>query len=264
VASQPSSSAPLALAENYRTHALTLRASYMRDMLALWPLLHSDEQGVDDDTIAPWLRLGILLVHRYRGLSTLLSQQYVERARLIEVGKPGPSMVPDPMPDEQIVRTLLYTGPGSVTRALERGSEPLAARRNALTLTLDASSMLVLNAGRDVVDKTVRADDAALGWMRVTDNSPCSFCAMLASRGAVYKSRESAGAVSGGFTSTWHNGCGCQIVPVFSTDPQIPQTSKDAEALWIKATRGLAGNEATKAYRRAVEGRSLPEDPINR
>ena len=272
---QQAPSAPLVLAESYRRTSNTLRAQYMRDMLSLFPLLHNDSHGVIDETVAPWLRLVILLVQRYRGLDGALAQQYMTTARLVELGEPGPRVLPGVMPDEQIVRTLLHTGPNVIDRKLADGLTEQQARAAAAAQTLSAGSRLVLDAGRDVVDRTVRADDAALGWMRVTDDDPCAFCAMLASRGAVYKSAESAGAehdvpipdgdqlVPGGvaFTSDWHNGCGCQVVPVFTRDPALPAVSVAALDLWNAATTKLPNAERLNAYRRAVEGRPLGPRP---
>jgi hypothetical protein len=247
----------------------------MRDMVALFALLRSDSDGVDTDTVTAWLRLAGVLLRRYRGLDATLAQQYMQRARLVELGEPGPIVGPSAMPDEQIARTFLHTGPDTIERKLHTGSTSTQARAAALTSTLSAGSRLVLDAGRDVVDLTVRADDAALGWMRVTDGDPCAFCAMLAGRGAVYKERGNAGAddvpvpeaeqlVPGGigFTTSWHNGCGCQVVPVFTRNPQRPATSVAAENLWKAATTGLPNAERFNAYRRAIEGRTVEGDPL--
>jgi hypothetical protein len=269
----------LLLAENYRQQTVTLSAAYMRNALALWPLLRSEGGVVDWQSVDPWLRLSNVLVRLYRDRSALLSQQYAQRARLVATGSPrGPVSLPDRMPVEQVVRTFRYTGPATIERSRYRGLDDHAARQRALTLTLQAGQRLVLDAGRDVVDKTVRADDAAVGWMRVTDADPCAFCAILASRGAVYKSAESAGVeesrkraetphvpgtIAYETSDDWHNGCGCQVVPVFSRDAEMPETSKRADDLWKRAAKGLSGSDAVNAFRRAVEGRSLPDDPIN-
>lgn len=50
-----------------------------------------------------------------------------------------------------------------------------------------------------------------LGWARrLTGAENCAFCVMLASRGAVYRSRATAGGMR-----KWHDGCDCEIVPVY-------------------------------------------------
>jgi hypothetical protein len=263
----PSSEQSLALAEQFRRAELRVRAEFWRNMLALWPLLDSDDlSGTQGD----WARLTVVLVQRYRDMSAALAQQYVQRARLLDVGKPGPVVHISDMPTEQITKTLVAVGPHEIENSGRRGMTPAQARHNALAHTLAATSQLVLDGGRDVVERTISADDAALGWMRITDGDPCSFCAMTASRGAVYASRREAGGTDErsegddplSFKSTWHNGCGCAVVPVFTTDPVLPQTSVEADRLWRIATKGVSGNDKRLAFRRAMEGRPKPGDPI--
>lgn len=65
----------------------------------------------------------------------------------------------------------------------------------------------VLNSGRSVVAHSSKR------WRRVTDGSPCGFCAMLAGRGPVYRSAEKAGS---GYR--WHGHCGCTVEP-YEGDP---------------------------------------------
>ena len=47
-------------------------------------------------------------------------------------------------------------------------------------------------------------------WTRVTVGTSCAFCTMLASRGAVYLSRESAGGTP---SSKFHDDCDCVVLP---------------------------------------------------
>lgn len=51
------------------------------------------------------------------------------------------------------------------------------------------------NAGRETITESAEANGRR--WRRVTDGNPCSFCAMLAGRGPVYRSEDSAGGVVG-------------------------------------------------------------------
>lgn len=55
----------------------------------------------------------------------------------------------------------------------------------------------------------VETDPVRPRWARVPKGRTCAWCAMLASRGWVYHSAESAGAVANSF----HRDCDCQIVP---------------------------------------------------
>lgn len=68
------------------------------------------------------------------------------------------------------------------------------------------------NAGRDVVNEVITKDGRVVKWMRVTGPHPCSFCATLASRGAVYHTEDTAIAYV-------HDNCMCSAVPVFSQTP---------------------------------------------
>lgn len=66
---------------------------------------------------------------------------------------------------------------------------------------------IIANAGRD--------RESGVRFARVpTGRESCTFCLMLASRGAVYHSRETAG-----LQSHYHRGCDCKIVPGFESDP---------------------------------------------
>ena len=79
------------------------------------------------------------------------------------------------------------------------------------------------------------AEAGVVGWARVSlSGDPCYFCAMLISRGAVYKTN-----ASGTFDSSgdiYHTNCRCVAVPIYSTsqfetDPRYQQ-SRDLAAMW--------------------------------
>lgn len=66
---------------------------------------------------------------------------------------------------------------------------------------------IIANARRD--------RESGVRFARVpTGRESCTFCLMLASRGAVYHSRETAG-----LQSHYHRGCDCKVVPGFESDP---------------------------------------------
>ena len=67
--------------------------------------------------------------------------------------------------------------------------------------------LAAMNAGRDLLVDSIEA--AGARWRRVTDGNPCAFCAMLAGRGPVYRSRETAG-----LGRRFHERCGCSVEEV--------------------------------------------------
>lgn len=89
------------------------------------------------------------------------------------------------------LRALKHPDPGKVTLVRASG----------------AVTRHVLDGGREALLASLRADQRARGWARVTSPQPCEFCAMLASRGGVYA------ATSGAFQS--HDHCGCGLKPTY-------------------------------------------------
>jgi hypothetical protein len=113
-----------------------------------------------------------------------------------------------------------------------------------------ASERQALDAGRDTIIENAQRDAKARGWARVPEPGACSFCLMLATRGAVYRSESKAAFKS-------HDNCRCHVEPVFNAyEPSA--LIRQAQALWASSTRGKSGNAARIAFRQAVEGRTAP------
>lgn len=71
----------------------------------------------------------------------------------------------------------------------------------------------VLAAARETIVTSTHGDPRSSGWQRVTRAGACSFCTMLAGRGAVYKE------ATAHFAS--HGDCNCAAAP--SWDPNAPE-----------------------------------------
>ena len=90
------------------------------------------------------------------------------------------------------------------------GTEPLYRPSpdaiSALSLISGGLQRMVANAARDTITTAALADDGANGWARHASPNACAFCAMLATRGAVYKTQAGALSVTGvnlGGTDYW-------------------------------------------------------------
>ena len=113
---------------------------------------------------------------------------------------------------------------------------------------------IIANVGR-------RDRDRGAMFVRVpTGTETCTFCLMLASRGAVYHSRKTAGE-----WRHFHRGCDCKVVPSFEGDPdaELVQGVKPRELYErykqfkeIDETEGLSSAEKD-ARKRAVVANSL-------
>ena len=97
---------------------------------------------------------------------------------------------------------------------------------HALSRVLDGDKMLA-----DVVDDLIDdifpvAKSTGIRWARVPDAGACDFCMMLATRGAVYLTRESAVGKGG-----YHSNCRC--LPVPSNEYVISDRAKKFD--WVAA-----------------------------
>lgn len=252
------------LTESHRRAQLRVAARTVRQLGVVWPLL----DPVDlDGTRERWVRAALPVIEQNREVSAGLAGRYMSRFREVEVGPPAGWVPSSPavLVPERAATSLLVTGPHDVKRQMVQGflldrAVDLAGRRSAA-----AGMRHVLDGGRSVIERSVAADPVCLGWARVTEADPCAFCAMLASRGPVYK--ESTGLFVGGdprgrvrgsrrVAERYHDDCKCSLEPVYSTDAAWPGESERFRDLWDEATAGLGGAEARTAFRRAYEGRA--------
>lgn len=89
----------------------------------------------------------------------------------------------------------------------------------ALERLQGATQRLVQDAGRQTIVDNVERDPSGPGWARMPIGKTCQFCRMLASRGAVYTSRDRALFKEEG--GKYHDWCDCEPVPVW-TDADLP------------------------------------------
>ena len=114
------------------------------------------------------------------------------------------------------------------------------------------------NVGRDK-DKGVRFARVPTGF------ETCTFCLMLASRGAVYHTRKTAGEFK-----HFHRRCDCKIVPGFGDDPDAELVEgvrpKELHKLYkqfreIAETEGLSAAEKDVLKRKALNLAAVRSDP---
>lgn len=189
--------------------------------------------------------------------ATLAAQQYrTDRQRAGVTGAYTP-IPADPPTVRQVAQTVDWAVQ-PLWNANVLGQEPTEAIPSAGSAIADAKARLaaageklVLDTGRDTVVDNAQRDRKAKGWARIPEPGACSFCLMLATRGAVYRSEQSADFKT-------HDHCRCHVEPVF-TAYEPPARVREAQALWASSTHGLSGNAARIAFRQAVEGRTAPQ-----
>jgi hypothetical protein len=196
------------LTEAHRLAQARLGADTVRRMLAAFRIL----DGTDlDGTFERWLRVALPVIQSQRSTSARLAANYLTTFRALELGVTGERLTPqlaEAAPVEAVTTSLVVTGPAAIKSNVGRGMALSTAMRTASVTTSRAAMRHVLNGGRETITATTRSDRRARGWQRVTSGDACSFCSLLASRGAAY------GEDTADFQA--HDGCSCSAEPVYA------------------------------------------------
>lgn len=176
------------------------------------------------------------LVDRYGAASATLAARFYQQQRR-HAGITGP-FTPKPAPLPAL---------GEVKAAVDFATRQLWSAQpdlpNTQTALQGVAETMVLNTGRSTVIDTVRADRKAKGWARIPEPGCCAFCALLATRGAVY--RES----TVGFHT--HPSCRCHVEPVFTAYEPSAEVRR-LQQVYRESTASLSGNKARLAFRQAL------------
>lgn len=168
--------------------------------------------------------------------------------------------------ETEVRENLLVLGPLNQDRKIRRvryvestdvDSERSNAHGAAGNRQAAAAERNVLNGARGPLYLVADRDRKALGWVRVSrTGTPCGFCAMLISRGVVYKSEKTAGD-----QDLWHDNCHCIAVPVFDMRQyqgnEMFALNREYQDLWNKHIRGkYSGDRALAQWRRLIRQRA--------
>lgn len=206
--------------------------------------------------------------------STRLAAEYFPDFRAAEgaAGAAAARLAPMPTTEQLLARARTILVPATVLR-IPTGRQLDQLNEFAFTNLAGEAARQALNGGRSTIDYSVQEDRQAIGWARVTTANPCAFCAMLASRGPVYKNREfaqggrtgprnaAAEALGlpyseriGGYRAHAH--CACTAEPIYSSNADWPGRSREFAEIWQETSQGTTSSqEAFVAFRRRLEGR---------
>lgn len=169
---------------------------------------------------------------------------------------------------EQTTADELVEGGPNLFRLKVEGLDettPEEENRKAALRVARTAEKAVMNGGRGSAYIYGTKDSRVIAWVRVSlSGDPCHFCAMLISRGMVYKSRESAASgpgktlLGGVYVDAYHDNCKCVAIPVYSTsqyetDPRFDQ-NRDLAEVWKD------GGGSLKEWRRYFDERRREGD----
>ncbi|GIF02219.1 VG15 protein [Paractinoplanes rishiriensis] len=174
-----------------------------------------------------------------------------EREAQIILDQLGPALL------DRKTRDLDPGAPAGQVDAARRDTHAQAGARQAA-----AAERIALNGARSTEWATAQSDRRALGYIRVSQSgTPCGWCAMLISRGAVYKTAASAEFSDG---DKYHDNCHCVAETIFTPE----QLTSARYALnraygqqWPQVTAGLSGKAALRAWRRFIRQQQASEAP---
>ena len=252
-------------AQRFRRTQALLAAQMARQVLRVWRDLMNPAKV---DASWPAVRAALMpIVQQAREQSADLARAAYMDARRA-AGVPDGGFDPEgplQLAIDRLEASLDVTGPVEFKKAIAAGKTPQQAMDAAAVRMVGSTQFLALEGGRSVMNQSVDADEMATGWSRVTDSDPCAWCAMLASRGPVYKSAKTAGDPRQG-GNTYHDHCSCQAWPAFSLNEPFVGHAENLYDDWLRVTRGTGGRNAVNTWRRWWEsegraGYTPPERP---
>jgi len=245
----------LAAADTARAVQVRIRAAAMLDVTKLWPAL--DPKRLNE-TWPGWIRAMMLVTKNYYAQSSVAAGASYRLAREDATQSPAPQRLVKlaPTPDEQwMYKAYGYAGPGMLNK-------DTAQPGTALSTTLGTTARIVMDGGRTTTLDTVAADPVAHGWYFKTDGDPCWWCAMIASRGFVFKEHSfdvsdarHLGAETNNSAKV-HNHCACVIVGVFSKSHTLPDISQEAQQVYADSSGDVRGADKRTAFRDAWNART--------
>ncbi|MGM9381107.1 hypothetical protein [Streptomyces antibioticus] len=205
----------------------------------------ADEGALDNPDLAEEQELDRILVEEIEGLRE--SEEQIEREAEEELRTVLEALGPDNL-QKKVDKIDGARSADDVDELRDQAHREAGARQAA------AAERVAMNGGRSTVWNHTQRDKRAIGYIRLSrTGTPCGWCAMLISRGPVYRSARSAEYADG---DKYHDNCHCYAEPVFSREQYNSSSAYELnrryEELWPQVTSGLSGKAAVAAWRRFI------------
>lgn len=199
----------------------------VRDLEKFWWLLDFDTPAQAREAVLDFVPK---LVSVYGDVAGAAALQWYEELRAKASCLPEYTPTISPGVPEEDIRSVVRAHAGAFWEGDPWG---------ALEAVKKGVDTWVKYSGRDTIARNVKLDPAKPRFARVPSGKTCAFCSMLASRGWVYHSEETAGAVS-----KFHEHCDCQIVPSWEhKDAHVRGFDPDADYERYRAARAKVKSE---------------------
>lgn len=239
----------LQLTSAQRAAQVALRARSLQGLLALWRVVDVTNLA---DTIDVFTQAAVILALNGSDESAATAGRYYELFRRAEgVPGPAPGFRIGRLPQQMVAAELRGAALSGIINARRGGMSLVAAKNNGLVRVAGAFTKLVLAGGRMTILGNVNRDRQAIGWQRVTSGDPCTFCRMLAGKGAAYKTEKAA-------SFEPHDHCACTAEPFYPGDTPSRQNLEyeyefNTAQEWARESGTMSkgtSNNALNNYRR--------------
>lgn len=190
------------LAEAHRIAQARIGAGTVAQTLAVWRLLDVTNLDATSDR---WVKAMIAVIQSQRIKSATVAAAYLQHHRTLEVGRGFPAVLAAPAVEEQLATSMIVRGPVSIKSNMSRSVPLLRAVDLAVAGVAGAAQRHSLDAGRETIAATVKADPRAHGWERIVSSTACDWCSNLA--GEIYPAD---------FQFDSHDACHCENSPAYT------------------------------------------------
>lgn len=202
------------------------------------------------------------------------------RFELPDVGSTDELIPLDEFPEDDVRVSLLVEGNFHIKSQMPV-PDPVETMRAAQVNSTGAAVRQGLKGARNVTAQVLKFDRKVLGYARFTDANPCHFCALLASRGAVYGKHSFAESDKGFVAnkqavevpedyiriSKVHNNCRCTLRPVYSKSQEFDADAKFYRQQWkniYEPNKHKPPEEIVQAWREKYEPYQRKDADIER
>jgi len=240
--------------QHYLTQ-LGLSVALVKALGGLWPNLDPERLR---ETFPAVQQAGSALALTYSSAAISLAADHYDSLREDAVpGRFNTPVIDGPSAVE--VEALIEAGTRDLLAGIDTVPDELYLAEIMSQIEAETQALLesvVADAASDELFAAISDDSEAKGWARVVRPGACAFCRMLATRGPVYLSRETANFRAHVAVDGRGGTCHCTVEPLFAKHYEAPAHVRADTMLWGQVTDGLSGADAMYAWRRALEGRT--------
>lgn len=221
----------------------------------LWPALDPERLS---ETVPALVRGGAAVGGHASQASISLAADFYENLRFdaIPVGYQAPTIDP---PTITSLESQLRDATDVMLKQIPTLVDDLYLAEMTAQIQATADAVIqesVADSSIDELFAAMASDRQALGWARVTRAGACAFCRMLATRGPVYRTKQTANFRAHVPIDGRGGVCHCQAEPLFGKHFEAAAHTRADIALWERVTADVPTDQKFNEFRRAVEGRS--------